>query len=92
MAQGIETDQDRELALAMGATHVQGFGIGLPAELSEAPLRIRSLEPVRASFAESAVSPFDLVASSMAAATAPPTCCRPSASISNSRLHRTPTP
>lgn len=66
VAQGIESPEDRELAHAFGATHIQGFGVGLPTELSDAPLRIRSLEPVRASYAESAVSPFDLVASSMA--------------------------
>jgi EAL domain-containing protein (putative c-di-GMP-specific phosphodiesterase class I) len=69
VAQGIESDEDRAIALSMGATHVQGFGVGLPAELSEAPLRIRSLEPVRASYAETAHSPFELVANSLAVRT-----------------------
>jgi EAL domain-containing protein (putative c-di-GMP-specific phosphodiesterase class I) len=71
VAQGIETDEDRAVAMSMGATHVQGFGVGLPAELSEAPLRIRSLEPVRASYAETANSPFELVANSLSTRTGP---------------------
>lgn len=64
VCQGIETDADREVALSFGATHVQGFGIGLPEELSDAPLRIRSLEPVGASWGEPCSTPFELVANS----------------------------
>jgi EAL domain-containing protein (putative c-di-GMP-specific phosphodiesterase class I) len=59
---GIESIRDREFALALGATHAQGYAIGLPTELTAAPLRIRSLEPVRASYPERAMSPFQLVA------------------------------
>ncbi len=59
---GIESIRDHEFALALGATHAQGYAIGLPTELTAAPLRIRSLEPVRASYPERATSPFQLVA------------------------------
>jgi EAL domain-containing protein (putative c-di-GMP-specific phosphodiesterase class I) len=62
VATGIESIRDREFALGLGATHVQGFAIGLPTELTGTPLRIRSLEPVRASYPERATSPFQLVA------------------------------
>lgn len=64
VCQGIESDDDRALASSLGATHVQGFAVGLPAELSEAPLRIRSLEPVRASYAEPCATPYELIANS----------------------------
>lgn len=62
VATGIESIRDREFALALGATHAQGYAIGLPTELTAAPLRIRSLEPVRAAWGERAASPFALVA------------------------------
>jgi len=52
VCQGVETAEDHELALSLGATHVQGYGVGLPEELSEAPIRIRSLEPVGAMWGE----------------------------------------
>ena len=64
VCQGIESDADRELALSFGATHVQGFAVGHPEELSEAPIRIRSLEPVGASWGEPCATPFELVANS----------------------------
>ncbi len=64
ICQGIESDDDRDVALSFGATHVQGFAIGHPEELSDAPLRIRSLEPVGASWGEPCATPFELVASS----------------------------
>lgn len=64
ICQGIETAEEREIALSFGATHVQGFAIGYPEELSDAPLRIRSLEPVGASWGEPCSTPFELVANS----------------------------
>lgn len=64
VCQGIESDADHKLALSYGATHAQGFAIGHPEELSDAPIRIRSLEPVAASWGEPCSSPFELVANS----------------------------
>ncbi len=64
VCQGVETDEDRVLALSLGATHVEGFGVGRPEELSEAPIRIRSLEPVGAMWGEPCSTPFELVANS----------------------------
>ncbi len=61
---GIESEEERQVALSFGATHVQGFAIGHPEELSDAPLRIRSLEPVGASWGEPCTTPFELVANS----------------------------
>ena len=66
ICQGIETAEEREIALSFGATHVQGYAIGYPEELSDAPLRIRSLEPVGASWGEPCSTPFELVANSSA--------------------------
>ncbi len=67
---GIESEEDRQVALSFGATHVQGYAIGHPEELSEAPLRIRSLEPVGASWGEPCSTPFELVANSSQVRTA----------------------
>lgn len=64
ICQGIETAEERDIALSFGATHVQGYAIGYPEELSDAPLRIRSLEPVGASWGEPCQTPFELVANS----------------------------
>lgn len=61
---GIESEEERQVALSFGATHVQGFAIGHPEELSVAPLRIRSLEPVGAMWGEPCSTPFELVANS----------------------------
>ncbi|MEM7285083.1 MAG: EAL domain-containing protein [Actinomycetota bacterium] len=66
ICQGIETAEERDIALSFGATHVQGYAIGYPEELSDAPLRIRSLEPVGASWGEPCQTPFELVANSSA--------------------------
>lgn len=71
VATGIESIRDREFALALGATHAQGYAIGLPSELTAAPPRMRSLEPVRASYPERAVSPFQLIADRGEARTGP---------------------
>jgi EAL domain-containing protein (putative c-di-GMP-specific phosphodiesterase class I) len=64
VCQDIESEEERQVALSFGATHVQGYAIGYPEELSEAPLRIRSLEPVCASWGEPCSTPFELVANS----------------------------
>lgn len=66
VCEGIETDADRELALALGATHAQGFAIGHPQPLRRAPLRIRGLDRVDdfpdAADGADALTPFQLVA------------------------------
>jgi EAL domain-containing protein (putative c-di-GMP-specific phosphodiesterase class I) len=62
LAEGIETDAHLARALAVGATLGQGWYFGrpgaLPAELPAPPAAV----PIRASSAERAVTPFDLIA------------------------------
>ena len=64
VCQGIESEEEGQVALSFGGTHVQGYAIGYPEGLSDAPLRIRSLGPVGASWGEPCSTPFELVANS----------------------------